>query len=97
MHHLSRYAQHPKLDGYQKAAGEVRDMVVMARQGKYKEGYLSLLCEALAMLKRHASEIPGMQKDVPMIETLYHEFQEQLNGPIESPLAGLFEEHNPKD
>lgn len=49
------------------------------------------------MLKSHASEIPGMQKDVPMIEKLYHEFQEQLNGPIESPLAGLFEEHNPKD
>lgn len=102
MHHIQNYAMtpHPKLADYQKAAGEIKDMVMAARAGKYKEGYLTILLAALEMLKSHANGIPMMTKDVPMIDKLIYEFHDQLNGPIESPLSDLFGEDlvedNPK-
>lgn len=93
MHHIPSYSMaHPKLADYQKAAGEIKDMVVAARAGKYKEGYLTILIAALEMLKGHANGIPMVHKDVPMIDKLIYEFQDQLSGPVESPLADLFEE-----
>lgn len=82
---------------YNIALGKLAKAVGMAREGKYREGYLMSLLDGIEMLKQACMKVGKYHRDGKMLDSLTIEFKNALehpesNEPEESPLAGLFYE-----
>lgn len=85
---------------YNKALGKLANAVSMARDGKYREGYLMSLLDGIEMLKEACMKVGKYHRDGKMLDSLTMEFRSALEGDKEegheeSPLAGLFYEDEP--